>query len=335
MHRPAPADVDHAFGRAVEEAPGLVGPVDRLRNALASGDHDTARDSLVVLRDLLPQKHLSPGHLNAAEKGIVELEDALGADAYWRAPTWKRVTAILAGPAANILFAVVLFTVLFMSTGGRATTVVGEVVPDAPAAAIGLQPADRIVEIGGTRVGANDISRTISASAGAPLTVTVIRDGERVTLGPAPPRRADDGVYRLGFVLRGEGLSLTGAAQESVRVTALVSKDVGAALTRLVRGDGREDIASPVGIVQGSSDAAERGADNFFWVLGLISLSIALLNLLPLLPLDGGHSVFALLVGARGRAVGREVYERVSFVGIGLVLLLFFIGLSNDINRLS
>jgi regulator of sigma E protease len=213
--------------------------------------------------------------------------------------------------------------------------VVGEVVPDAPAAAIGLQPADRIVEIGGTRVGANDISRTISASAGAPLTVTVIRDGERVTLGPAPPRRADDGVYRLGFVLRGEGLSLTGAAQESVRVTALVSKDVGAALTRLVRGDGREDIASPVGIVQGSSDAAERGADNFFWVLGLISLSIALLNLLPLLPLDGGHIVFALLEGARGRAVGREVYERVSFVGIGLVLLLFFIGLSNDINRLS
>jgi regulator of sigma E protease len=335
MHRPAPADVDHAFGRALEEAPGLVGPVDRLRNALAAGDHETARDALAVLRDLMPQKHLSPANSTAAEKGLAEIDDALGPDAYWRAPTWKRVSAILAGPAANIVFAVVLFTILFMSTGGRPTTVVDEVVPDAPAAAIGLMPKDRIVEIGGARVGPNGISRTISSSSGAPLTVTVIREGERVTLGPARAQRSDDGVYRLGFVLRGEGLSLVGAARESVRVTGLVSKDVGAALTRLVRGDGRKDIASPVGIVQGSSDAAERGADSFFWVLGLISLSIALLNLLPLLPLDGGHIVFALLEGVRGRAVGREIYERVSFVGIGLVLLLFFIGLSNDINRLS
>ena len=100
-------------------------------------------------------------------------------------------------------------------------------------------------------------------------------------------------------------------------------------------GEGRKDIASPVGIVQGSSDAAKQGTDVFLYVLGLISLSIALLNLLPLLPLDGGHIVFAVAEGIRGRAVAREIYERVSFVGIGLVLLLFFIGLQNDIARLS
>ena len=63
-------------------------------------------------------------------------------------------------------------------------------------------------------------------------------------------------------------------------------------------------------------------------------LSIALLNLLPLLPLDGGHIAFAIVEGIRGRAVAREVYERVSVVGIALVLLLFFIGLTNDIGRL-
>jgi len=67
----------------------------------------------------------------------------------------------------------------------------------------------------------------------------------------------------------------------------------------------------------------------------LISLSIALLNLLPLLPLDGGHIVFAIAEGLRGRTVRREIYERVSIVGIGLVVLLFFIGLSNDLTRLS
>ncbi|MDH4176508.1 MAG: site-2 protease family protein, partial [Thermoleophilia bacterium] len=225
MHRPAPADVDHALGRALEEAPGLAGPVDRLRGALAAGDQHTAVDAVEVLRGLLPQKHLSPGPLAAAEKGLTDLEDALGPDAYWRAATWKRVIAIAAGPAANVAFAFVLFTVLFMVSGGRATTVVEEVAPDAPAAAIGLRAGDRIVEIGGTRVGPRDISRTISGSDGRPLTLVVMREGTRVALGPAAARRSDDGVYRLGFVLRGEGLSLPAAAGESGRVTALVTRD--------------------------------------------------------------------------------------------------------------
>ncbi len=70
-------------------------------------------------------------------------------------------------------------------------------------------------------------------------------------------------------------------------------------------------------------------------MLALISLSLALLNLLPLLPLDGGHILFSLIEGARGRFLKREIYERVSVVGLGLVLLLFFVGLSNDIGRLS
>jgi len=114
-----------------------------------------------------------------------------------------------------------------------------------------------------------------------------------------------------------------------------VTREIGKALGRLVQGEGREEISSPIGIVQGSSNAAEEGAQSFVFVLGLISLSIALLNLLPLLPLDGGHIVFAVAEGVRGRAVRREIYERVSVVGIGIVLLLFVVGLSNDIGRLS
>jgi regulator of sigma E protease len=69
-------------------------------------------------------------------------------------------------------------------------------------------------------------------------------------------------------------------------------------------------------------------------VLGLISLSLALMNMLPLLPLDGGHIAFSIVEGIRGRAVQRSVYERVSAVGIALVLLLFFVGLSNDIGNI-
>ena len=136
-------------------------------------------------------------------------------------------------------------------------------------------------------------------------------------------------------MLRGAGLSPPAAAQESARVTGIVSKGIVTSLANLVHGEGRKDISSPVGIVQGSSDAAKEGTDSFLWVLGLISLSIALLNLLPFLPLDGGHIVFAIVEGIRGRAVPRAIYERVSVVGIGLVLLLFVIGLTNDIGRLS
>ncbi len=155
-----------------------------------------------------------------------------------------------------------------------------------------------------------------------------------MTLGP---RAADNdaGVYRLGFLLAGQGLSPGEAARESLVTTGRVSQDIFTSLGKLVTGDGRKDISSPVGIVQGSSDAAKQSTNSFLWVLGLISLSIALLNLLPFLPLDGGHIVFAVIEGASGRTVARGIYERVSIVGIGLVLLLFVIGLTNDIGRLS
>jgi len=334
MHRPAAADVDPAFGRAIDEAPALAGAADRLRRSLDAGDHDAARDSLAVFAELAADRPLSEQAAQSVEKGVTDIGDALGPDAYWRARTWKRVLVIFAGPAANILLALALFTGLFMTSGGKPTTTVDSIRPGSAATALGLRSGDQIVSIDGVRMTAGSISRTISTSGGRPLTVVVLRDGSRVTLGPRAAQK-DAGVYRLGFVLRGEGLSGPAAAKQSARITGQVSKDIAASLGHLVTGEGRKDISSPIGIVQGSSDAAKQGTDNFFWVLGLISLSIALLNLLPLLPLDGGHIVFAIIEGIRGRAVAREVYERVSIVGIGLVLLLFVIGLTNDIGRLS
>ena len=94
----------------------------------------------------------------------------------------------------------------------------------------------------------------------------------------------------------------------------------------IVHEEGREQIASPIGIVDESSSAARRGWESYLAVLAFISLSLGLLNLLPLLPLDGGHIVFALAEKVRGRAIRREIYERVSAVGIAVVLLLFFMG---------
>ncbi len=242
--------------------------------------------------------------------------------------------AIFAGPAANILFAIVIFAALYMTSGGKATTTVEGIRADTAAAAIGLMAGDRIVSINGMQMTGSLIPRTVSASDGKPLTLVVVRDGKSVTLGPRAAD-SDAGVYRLGFLLAGEGLSPVEATRESLATTGRVSQDIFSSLGNLVTGDGRKDISSPVGIVQGSSDAAKQSTNSFLWVLGLISLSIALLNLLPFLPLDGGHIVFAVVEGVSGRTVARGIYERVSIVGIGLVLLLFVIGLTNDIGRLS
>jgi regulator of sigma E protease len=334
MHRPAPADVDAHLGRAVAEAPALAGPVDRLRRLIAAGDHEGARTAVASVRELVADRDLTEPARRAAERGITDLEDALGPDAYWRAATWKRVAVIAAGPLANIVLTVLLLIVLFSTTGGALTNRVAEVTPRSAAASAGLQAGDRIVEIGGRLVDASDIPDRISSSKGRPLTVVVLRDGERVTLGPVSPRLTD-GVYRLGIALHGAGLPLPQATRESFRVTGEVTREIAATIGNLATGSGRDQISSPVGIVQGSSEAVKQGTDSYISVLALISLSIALLNLLPLLPLDGGHIAFAVAEGIRGRAVAREVYERVSVVGIALVLLLFVIGLSNDIPNVS
>ena len=335
MHRPAAGDLHVHFGRAVSERPSLGPPVEELRRRLAAEDHTRSREAVAELAAELERVELSPPARKAAERGIVDVDDALGPDAYWRARTWKRVAVIFAGPGANLVLAVVLFAALFMAGGGKATQTVDEIVADSPAASAGLQAGDRIVAIEGVAIDSPDqIPERISGSEGRQLTVTVMRAGGSVTLGPVRPQLTD-GAFRLGFALRGEKLGPVESTWQAVRVTGIVTKAIGGSIGRLVTGDGREEISSPVGIVQGSSQAVERGAESYLWVLGLISLSLALLNLLPLLPLDGGHIAFSLLEGIRGKAVAREVYERVSVVGIALVLLLFFIGLSNDIGRLG
>jgi regulator of sigma E protease len=335
MHRPAPGDVDVHFAPARAERPELTVPLERLKRALAEGSMETARDVHAELEELVRQAKLSPGARRAAERGLRELGDGLGSDAYWRQRTWKRIAVIAAGPLTNVLFALIIFTALFLVAGGPSTSTVQTLRDDFPAAKMGLKSGDEILGIGNAPVNPDTIASEINRSHGRAVTVTVLRDGRVIRLGPTHPRRDTDGAYRLGFVLKREGLSPPSAAWHSVRLTGLVTQEIGRSLARLVTGSGRDEISSPVGIVQGSSTALDEGTERYLWVLGLLSLSLALLNLLPLLPLDGGHITFSIIEGIRGRAVGREVYERVSAVGLALVLLLFFVGLSNDIGRLG
>jgi regulator of sigma E protease len=331
MHRPAPSDLDTFFGPALAEAPQLLAPIERIKRRLEEGDMEAARPVLPELEQSLEEAEVSTGARKAAKRGLNELADGLGEDAYWRQRTWKKVLVIFAGPGTNLLFAIVLFTALFVvGSGGYRlgfsmetdAPVVHDVRADHPAAKIGLEPGDRIVSINGERVSSvGDVPALIEKSGGDPIVLVIRRDGMRLRLDPVRPRAQKQ-------------LSVPRATWESLRLTGVITKEIGASLARLVQGS-RKEVSSPVGIVEGSSEALERGTQTYLWVLGLLSLSLALLNLLPLLPLDGGHIAFSIVEGVRGRAVGREVYERVSAIGIALVLLLFFIGLSNDIGNLG
>jgi regulator of sigma E protease len=334
MHRPISHDAERRFSRAVSEVPSLAGPYDRLRRALDGEDVGTSVAALDELEESIHAKRLSPEAASSAGRGITELRDALGPDAYWKAATWKRLVAILAGPLANVVLAIVLLTVLFMTGAVKPSRIVAGVESGSPADKAGIQAGDRVVAINGARVTPENLPDAILGSKGHPITVTIERDGATRTLRAVTPMKTTEG-YRIGIIRKGVGVPPGDAFVRSLKWTGIITKETGSALTRLARGQGRKDVSSPIGIVRGSADAVDEGTSSYLWVLSLVSLSLALLNLLPLLPLDGGHVLFTLVEGARGRLMSREIYERVSFVGLAIVALLFFIGLSNDINGLS
>jgi len=206
-----------------------------------------------------------------------------------------------------------------------------------PATAVGLHPGDRIVSVNGKATPTFDaVSSNIRSSRGNPITVMVMRNGKLLTLGPVRTKKIG-GRWALGFEPGWVEIQYGpwGALTHSVHDTWSATKATITFLPRLLTRSGSKQVSSPVGIVDYSSRAVSLTFTLFLQILGLISLSLAILNLLPLLPLDGGHILFSLIEGLRGRAVGREIYERASAVGIALFLILLFVGLSNDLNRLG
>ncbi len=338
MHRPAASDLDVQLAPALAEDPSLFPKVARVKRGLEANDLDSARDALPELERAVEEPTLSPSAGKAARRSVEEVQDGLSSDAYWRQRTWKRVAVIFAGPGVNIVVAIVLVALGYLlGVPGDPDRTVKNVKANTPAASVGLHAGDTIIAVNGRETPNFDtVSRLIRASKGKPITVTVLRNGKAVTLGPVRTKQIGSR-WALGFqpgwkeVSYGPAKALT----KSLSVTWETTKATITFLPRLATGAGRKQVSSPVGIVDVSSQAVSLTFTLYLQILGLISISLAILNLLPLLPLDGGHILFSIIEGLRGRAVGREVYERVSAIGIALFLVLTFIGLSNDISHLG
>ena len=335
MLRPAAADFAGRMEPARREEPA-VGPIaDAVQRRLEAEDWDGARAALPQLEATLERTAPSARARRSAELAVRDVDEGTGADAYWRQPIWKRVATIAAGPGMNVLVAFVLFFAVY-ATGaptGRPSTEVASVEAGSPAASAGLRVGDRIVAVNGRRTRTFEtVSNEIQASEGRPLTVTVVRDGQTVTLSPTRPSR-QDGRWVWGFVAASEleshsaGESARFAARDCWRIVTGTVQSVG----HLFDESERAQVSGPVGVVRTSEQALTFGIHWYLILLGVISMSLALFNLLPLLPLDGGHILFALLEGVRGHAVPRRAYEGASQLGMALLALVFVLAFLNDV----
>lgn len=274
---------------------------------------------------------------------------------YFRQPVWKRIVVIAAGPAMNILVAfLILVGVYWLSAqhprSDRAKVVAVEA--GHPAAAV-LRKGDVILAVDGRPVriehetfnfiDAIAADRCAGAqSAGCsgtrPVEMEIQRGAQRLTVSVTPRYEPKLKRMLIGFssgeVLQRDSFAtaLGAAISQMWNVTSQTISKIGQVFTS---SKARQQVHGIVGVSDIASQAFSFGVPDALYVLALISLSLAIINLFPFLPLDGGHLFWALAEKVRGRAIPFAVMERASVAGMALVLVLAAIGLSNDINSLS
>ncbi len=285
--------------------------------------------------------------------------------AYYRQPVWKRIVVIAAGPFVNIVLALVLFFALAVGFGldTGPTNRVGTVSPDLPAANL-LQPGDQLVSIDGKRVGDLPPEKLAEAvrdqvathtCAGEPTdgciattaaTVKILRDGEPVTVRVKPQYDVPDSVpgqpdiparmvIGFGYEANRETVPPGEAASFAVDRLWYVTSQTATVFAHIFEPEVRDQISGVVGATEVTQQSFAFDTRQAIGVLAVISLSLGLINLLPFLPLDGGHIFWALVEKIRGKPVPLRIMERSGMVGFALVLILFVIGLENDIGRLT
>jgi regulator of sigma E protease len=280
--------------------------------------------------------------------------------AYYKQKVWKRIVVVAAGPAVNIVLAFLILFAVF-GFGGLAEvhgkTVVQETTPKSAAAKV-LQEGDKVVAIEGKSYpklnGDQRIEKfgelirahkcagkpTEGCAAQTPAEVTVLRNGERKTFEITPHYSDAEKRMLLGVSWAVNEhwvpVSTSTAVHHSLDLMGEVITRTGSVFSHIFESKQREEISGVVGISDVGHEAVEDGWRQAFIILALVSLSLGLINLLPILPLDGGHIFWALVEKLRrGKPVSLRVMERATMIGIALVLLLAVVGVSNDIGRIT
>jgi regulator of sigma E protease len=264
----------------------------------------------------------------------------------------KRAAIVVAGPLANFVLAIVIFAAVFMLYGKQTMSArVDAVQPGSAAAAAGFKPGDVVVSIDGHAIdNFSEMQRIVSTGAGETLTIVIQRDGERRVLEATPAlKEVKDNfgnVQRIGIL----GISRTMAPEDlklhpvsPPRAVVMSVEETWSVIDRTLRYiggvvTGREaanQLGGPIRIAQMSGEVASFGFVPLIELAAVLSISIGLLNLFPIPLLDGGHLLFYLIEGLRGRPLSERAQELGFRIGLAIVLMLMIFATFNDIIHLT
>src|SRR5215208_1208191 len=269
-------------------------------------------------------------------------DDEEGPESYKSKAAWRRALIIFAGPLANLLAAVVNFAGIYMvGVPTDAETEVEQVIPGSLAADVGLRQGDRLASVEGVPVEEwEDFQGVVGEKRpGDEVTLVVERNGESEEYSGAlradleDPEKAIVGVRPvLVYTSYGPLEALGYGVEKTIQVIGLLGWFVG----QLVTGETSfyENATGPVGIANVSSEIASEGTLVFAQLLAFISINLAVFNLLPILPLDGGHLFFIAAEKVLGRPVNPETVARIAAFGLALILMLFVFATYADLSKI-
>ena len=260
----------------------------------------------------------------------------------------KRMLIVAAGPVFNILLAILIFFGIFFFSGTLILKPsIGEVRPGSPAFEAGLEKGDLITAINQTAITSwDEMAEIINTSNGESIQLTFLRgDSTRdlwITPEQAPAKNIfGENIQRfiIGITASREAYSkdlnffqsLSESLIQSYRVTELMV----VIIAKLLKGDISTDtLGGPIMIAQMAGDSAKAGVGSLISFIALISINLAIINLLPIPVLDGGHLLFFLVEAIKGSPVSVKVREIAQQVGLFLLILLMILVFYNDITRI-